>query len=53
VSASGAGELSVFAVPGGQLAVVLVLGAVAGVLAALRPAARAARLDPLQAIATA
>jgi putative ABC transport system permease protein len=53
VSASDTGELSVFAVPGGQLAVVLVLGAVAGVLAALRPAARAARLDPLQAIATA
>ncbi|HEX2576819.1 MAG TPA: ABC transporter permease, partial [Aquihabitans sp.] len=43
-------ELSQFAVPGGQMAVVLALGALAGVLAALRPAARAAKLDPLQAI---
>ncbi|MBX3287370.1 MAG: FtsX-like permease family protein, partial [Actinobacteria bacterium] len=46
-------ELSVLALPGGQLAVVLTAGAVAGVLAALRPAARAAKLDPLAAIASA
>lgn len=50
-SASGA-ELSRFTVPAGQMAIVLGLGALAGVLAALRPAARAAKLDPLQAIAS-
>jgi len=43
--------LTGFSIPTGQLAVVLVLGALAGVVAALRPASRAARLDPLQAIA--
>jgi putative ABC transport system permease protein len=42
---------SVFAVPYVQLAVYLVLGAVAGVLAALLPARRAARLNVLEAIA--
>jgi putative ABC transport system permease protein len=41
-----------FALPIGQLAVVLGLGAVVGVVAALRPARRAARLDVLSAIAT-
>ncbi|HLT69420.1 MAG TPA: FtsX-like permease family protein [Acidimicrobiales bacterium] len=41
-----------FAVPSGQLAVIVVLGAVVGVIAALRPARRAARLDVLEAIAT-
>ena len=41
-----------FALPMGQLAVVLGLGAVVGVVAALRPARRAARLDVLSAIAT-
>ncbi len=41
-----------FAVPAGQLAVILVLGALVGVVAALRPARRAARLDVLHAIAT-
>ncbi|HEX8803271.1 MAG TPA: FtsX-like permease family protein, partial [Acidimicrobiales bacterium] len=47
-SASGLGS---FTAPVGQLAVVLVAGAVAGVLAGLRPARRAARLDVLDAIA--
>jgi putative ABC transport system permease protein len=42
----------VFAAPVGQLVVVLVAGGVAGVLAGLRPARRAARLDVLAAIAT-
>jgi putative ABC transport system permease protein len=41
-----------FAVPTTSLVVVLVLGAAAGVAAALRPARRAARLDVLTAIAT-
>ena len=42
----------VFAAPVGQLALVVALGALVGVLAALRPARRAARLDVLTAIAT-
>jgi putative ABC transport system permease protein len=42
---------SVFAVPYVQLAIYLVLGAVAGVVAALLPARRAARLNVLEAIA--
>jgi len=41
----------VFSVPWLQVAVLLVLGLIAGVLAALPPAARAARLDVLAAIA--
>jgi putative ABC transport system permease protein len=41
-----------FAIPTTSLAVVLVLGALVGVVAALRPARRAARLDILEAIAT-
>ena len=41
-----------FAIPAGQLVVVVVVGAIAGVLAGLRPARRAARLDVLQAVAT-
>ena len=40
------------AVPAGQLVVVTVVAALAGVLAAVEPARRAARLDVLQAIAT-
>lgn len=43
---------SEFAVPYGQLAVYVVLGAVAGVVAALLPARRGARLNVLEAIAT-
>ncbi len=45
------GSLSVFAAPPAQLAVVLVVGALAGVLAGIRPARRAARLNVLRAIA--
>ena len=44
--------IGTFAVPLGQLALVLVLGALAGVLAAVRPARRAARLPLLGAVAT-
>jgi putative ABC transport system permease protein len=46
-----AGEDSSFAAPLGRLAAVLAIGAVVGVLAATRPAGRAARLDVLAAIA--
>lgn len=42
----------VFAIPVGSLAIVVVLAALAGVVAAWRPARRAARLDILAAIAT-
>ena len=41
-----------FSVPAGQLAVVLLAGAAAGVLAAIRPARRAARLPVLSAISS-
>jgi len=44
--------LGAFAVPTGQLGVVVALGAIVGVVAALGPARRAAKLDILQAIAT-
>ena len=44
-------ELGVFAAAPGQLVVVLLVGAVAGVMAAVRPARKAARLDVLAAIA--
>jgi putative ABC transport system permease protein len=44
--------LGAFAVPTGQLGVVVALGAIVGVVAAVRPARRAARLDVLRAIAT-
>ncbi len=50
VSASSS-TLGVFAAPPGQLAIFLVAGALAGVLAGLRPARRAARVDALTAIA--
>jgi putative ABC transport system permease protein len=40
-----------FSAPLGQLAVLLVVGAIAGVLAGLRPARRAAKLPVLQAVA--
>ncbi len=49
---TASGGLGTFALPAGNLAVVLVVGAIAGVLAGLRPARRAARLDVLAAIAT-
>src|ERR671911_374413 len=44
--------ISQFVLPVSRLAIVVVVGAVAGVLAGLRPARRAARLDVLGAIAT-
>ncbi|HEX5945648.1 MAG TPA: FtsX-like permease family protein, partial [Acidimicrobiales bacterium] len=50
--ATASGGLGTFALPVGNLAIVLVVGAIAGVLAGLRPARRAARLDVLAAIAT-
>ena len=45
-------DVSAFSAPVGQLVIVLGAGAVAGVLAGVRPARRAARLDVLGAIAT-
>jgi putative ABC transport system permease protein len=49
-----AGEgLSVVDVPGGRLAVYVIAAALAGVLAAIGPARRAARVDVLQAVAAA
>ena len=39
-----------FTVPTVQLVAIVVVGAIAGVLAAVRPAGRAARLDVLEAI---
>jgi putative ABC transport system permease protein len=44
--------ISQFVLPTTRLAIVVVVGAIAGVLAGLRPARRAARLDVLRAIAT-
>jgi putative ABC transport system permease protein len=44
--------ISEFVLPVARLAIVVVVGAIAGVLAGLRPARRAARLDALGAIAT-
>ncbi|HEX2118250.1 MAG TPA: ABC transporter permease, partial [Acidimicrobiales bacterium] len=52
VQAASAAGFATFAAPAGQLAVVLVAGAVAGVLAGVGPARRAAKLDVLDAIAT-
>jgi len=48
---SASGATSAFALPVGRLAVVVVVGAVAGVLAGVRPARRAARMDVLGAVA--
>jgi putative ABC transport system permease protein len=54
VGASVGSEIDgVFRAPAAPLAVIALVGAGAGVLAGLRPAARAARLDVLGAIATA
>ncbi|MFG3049563.1 ABC transporter permease [Kitasatospora sp. NPDC048239] len=49
-ASDGAGTGS-FAIPPGQLSVVLAAGLLAGAVAGLRPAGRAARLDVLRAIA--
>ncbi|MFF3948533.1 ABC transporter permease [Streptomyces sp. NPDC001902] len=51
VKASDGAGTSAFAVPPVQLAVVVLVGLAAGVLAGWRPARRAARLDVLRAIA--
>lgn len=52
VGSSTEDVLSVLSIPAGPVLTILGLGALAGVLAAVRPAIRAARLDPLTAIAT-
>jgi putative ABC transport system permease protein len=52
VKTAGQGGTGAFAAPPGQLGIILLVGAVAGVLAGLRPARRAARLNLLTAIAT-
>jgi putative ABC transport system permease protein len=54
VEAAGANAgsaISEFVLPVGRLAIIVLVGAIAGVLAGIRPARRAARLDVLQAIA--
>jgi len=48
---SSSAALGVFAVPPLQLVLFLVLGAVTGILAGIRPARRAARLNMISAIA--
>jgi putative ABC transport system permease protein len=50
-AASGADFVNTFAAPVPQLLVVLIVGGLAGVIAGLRPARHAARLDVLVAIA--
>src|SRR5262249_11000649 len=52
VTAASDSGFAKFALPVFSLIVVLVLGALAGVIAGIRPARRAAKLDVLQAIAT-
>jgi putative ABC transport system permease protein len=53
-ASAGTGDFIVpsFAAPVTQLAIVLVVGAIAGVLAGIRPARRASRLNVLEAIAS-
>jgi putative ABC transport system permease protein len=53
VRSSSSSALGVFAAPPLQLVLFLVLGAVTGILAGIRPARRAARLNMITAIATA
>jgi putative ABC transport system permease protein len=52
VVGASAGTIDVFDLPITQLVVVLAIGALAGVVAAIRPARRASRLDILAAIAS-
>jgi hypothetical protein len=52
VTAAGSTGIATFALPAGSLVVILVLGGLAGVIASVRPARRAARLNVLEAIAT-
>jgi putative ABC transport system permease protein len=49
--ANVAAGFSSFAIPTTQLVIIVVVGAIAGVLAGLRPARRAAKLDVLEAVA--
>src|SRR5215472_137562 len=51
VKSASSSTLGVFAAPPGQLVIFLITGAIAGMLAGLRPARRAARLNVLTAIA--
>jgi putative ABC transport system permease protein len=53
IANSGTAETTNFVVPVGQLLVIVAIAAAAGVLAALLPARRAAKLDVLEAISTA
>ena len=50
VVADSSNRIETFTVPVARLAVILVVGAIAGILAGLRPARRASRLDVLDAI---
>jgi putative ABC transport system permease protein len=53
VTAAGAGSFPInFAVPTVQIVIVAVVGGIAGVIAAVRPARRAAKLDIIDALAT-
>jgi len=52
VTALAGQGITVFAIPGTQLGIVVVLAALAGVAAAILPARRAARLDVLQAVSS-
>jgi putative ABC transport system permease protein len=52
IANSGTAETANFVVPVGQLVVIVAIAAAAGVLAALLPARRAAKLDVLDAIST-
>lgn len=47
----GGETLGAFSIPGVRLGVILAVGALVGLVAGLRPARRAARLDVIQAIA--
>ncbi len=51
VQAASTRTIAVFSAPPGRLIAVLVVGAIAGVVAGLRPARRAARLNLMEAIA--
>ena len=50
VATKFAGQGITFAVPGGQLVVFVILAVIVGVIAAILPARRAARIDILEAI---